>query len=157
MRKNDIGEGYRGAMHKPLMLIGLSLVILGLLLLAVFPGSVYKSAKDLNPEKYQDGEKVTVYGIITDIGYIKFFNVTQIVLDGSLKVYAPGEIKKLQVGDEIYLEIQKTASLEVGEHQLTYWTTTAEDIHSVTEMQSYFYIAAISGAIVAVIGLVLRR
>jgi len=144
-------------MHKPLMIIGLSLVILGLILVAIFPGSVYKSAKDINPANYEDGENITVYGVITSIGYIKFFNVTQIVLDGSLKVYAPGEIKEWQVGDEIYLKIQKTASLEVGEHELTYWTTDKDYIHSVTEMRNYFYIASISGAIVTLIGLVLRR
>ncbi len=144
-------------MHKPLMLIGLALVILGLVLLAIFPSSIYKSAKDINPMEYEDGEKTTVYGVITDIAYIKFFNTTQIVLDGKLKVYTPGEVKKWEVGDEVYLEIQKTATLEVGQHELVYWTASPEDIHSVNELRNYFYLASISGAIVAVIGFVLKR
>ncbi len=144
-------------MHKTFMAIGLSLVILGLILLAIFPGSIYKSAKDVNAGDYKDGENVTVYGVITDITYIKIFNVTQITLDGKLKVYAPGEIKNWEEGEEVYIKIQKTATLEVGQHELVYWTTTASDIHSVKEMQNYFYITAISGAVVALIGFVLRK
>jgi len=144
-------------MHKTLMAIGLSLVILGLILLAIFPGSIYKSANDIKAADYKDGENVTVYGVITDITYLKIFNVTQITLNGELKVFAPGEIKNWEEGEEVYIQIQKTATLEVGEHELVYWTTTAKDIHSVKEMQNYFYITAISGAIVAIIGFLLRR
>ncbi len=144
-------------MHKTLMAIGLSLVILGLILLAIFPGSIYKSANDIKAADYKDGENVTVYGVITDITYLKIFNVTQITLNGELKVFAPGEIKNWEEGEEVYIQIQKTATLEVDQHELVYWTTTAKDIHSVKEMQNYFYITAISGAIVAMIGFMLRR
>jgi len=45
----------------------------------------------------------------------------------------------------------------VGQHELVYWTTSPEDIHSVNELRNYFYLASISGAIVAVIGFVLKR
>ncbi len=144
-------------MNKSLIIIGLVLVILGLVLLAIFPSSVYKSARNINLANYGDGDKITVYGTITDISYTKLFNVTQIILDGKLKVYAPGDVREWHIGDDVYMEIQKTASLNIGGHEIAYWTTTERDIHSVNEMKSYFYIISISGAIVAMIGLALKR
>ena len=139
------------------MVIGLVLVILGLIMIAIFPNSIYIPAREVDATKYSEGENITVYGVITDITYIKIFNVTQVILDGKLKVYVNGELKGWDVGDEVYLEIQKTASLEIGENQLAFWTANPENIHSVSETKNYFYLAAISGVVVSIIGLLLKR
>jgi len=144
-------------MYKPLIIIGLALVILGLVLVAIFPGSIYKSAKEIDIKDYKDGDEVIVQGKITDISYVKLFNITQITIDDSLKAYTAGEIHRWQVGDEVYMSIQKNTTLKIGEHEFAVWTTSEDSIHSVNEMRTYFYLASLSGAIVAIIGVILKK
>ena len=144
-------------MHKIITILGLVIVVLGIILLAIFPSIFYKSAKEVNIENYRDGEKISVYGVITDIAYLKIFNITQITLDGSLKVYAPGKITSWHEGDEVYVEIEKNVTLKIGNNELAIWVTSPSNIHSVSEIRNYLYTIIISGAIVGLIGVLVRK
>ena len=143
-------------MNKVLLIAGLVFVVLGLLLIGTFPWAFYKSAKNVNMDDYEEGDKVTVYGKITDLEYSELINKTAIELDNNLTVYMDGKIKDFEVGDFVFLSIEKKDVIQFGNFKISAWQTSQKDIHRVSDIVLYFYILMVIGVALAVISIVIR-
>ncbi len=144
-------------MHRAFVVAGIILVIIGLGLLALFPNLLYTPAEKVNIEDYKDGAIVKVYGEITDMEYSEVLNVTTMVLDGHLKVIIPGKFTNFTKGDVVYMEIQKNVALKLGPYEVAVWTSSTSNIYSVATLHHYFYFTSIAGAIVALIGVIIKK
>ena len=143
-------------MNRVLVIVGAVFVVIGLLLMGTFPWAFYKSARDVDSDSYEEGAKLTVYGKITDMEYSELLNITVIELDHNLTVYAKGEVHGFDIGDFVFLNIVKKDVIQFGNFRISAWETSQKDIHHVSEMQTYFYILMAIGAIVVVLGALVR-
>ncbi len=143
-------------MQKMLVIAGLTVIVIGIVLLGIFPGAFYKSANTVNSNDYKDGTKITVYGVITREDYSPLINKTAIELDGNLTVYVNGNFTKYKVGDSVYMSIMKTSLIQFGDWKVSAWTSNPRDIHSVANTQLYFYILIAIGVIIAILGVIIR-
>ncbi len=152
-------------MKKGVVIAGLAIILISLILLITFPYQFYKSAGEVNSSDYSQGTKITVYGTITDVKYINLenmgipVNMTIIELDSHLNITLEGKLRNFGVGSFVIMDIIKSErKVQVGPFQfvITYWETSQDSIHSVEEIQRYFEIAMIVGAVVLIVGMALR-
>ncbi len=143
-------------MNKGFMVAGIALIILGLLFAAMFPSAFYTSAREVDIDNYQDGDEITVYGTITDIGYVDLLNATVIELDGNLTVLAPGHIENFHEGDYVYMEIKKVVDAELFGHEIAHWELVC-GIHLVSETRFYGYLVSLAGVAVVILASVMKK
>ena len=152
-------------MKKGVVIAGLAIILTSLILLITFPYQFYKPASEVNSSDYSQGEKITVYGKITDVRYLNLedwgisVNLTIIELDSHLNITLEGKLRNFGVGSLVIMDIIKNErKVQVGPFQfvITYWETSQDSIHSVEEIQRYFEIAMIVGAVVLIVGMALR-
>ncbi|AGB04004.1 hypothetical protein AciM339_0106 [Aciduliprofundum sp. MAR08-339] len=144
-------------MRKGLLYIGLALIIIGFGAYILFPSHVFTPAYSVDSENYKVGEKITVYGVITDMRYSQILNATIIELDGKLDVLAHGNIEGCHIGDEVYMTIKKTSAVSVGTFQITYWSKERSEMGKVKFYRDLSEGTAILGIILVIAGAVLRR
>ncbi len=143
-------------MNKILVMSGAVFVVIGLILMGTFPWAFYKSAKSVNTDDYNEGDKLTVYGKITNMDYSGLLNITIIELDGNLTVYAKGQIHGFEIGDYVFLNIVKKDVIQFGNFKVSAWETSQGDLHHVEEVQTYFYILMAIGVVVVIIGALVK-
>ncbi len=152
-------------MKKGVVVGGIVVIALFLFLFLSFPQIFYPSAGEINSSDYRQGEKVTVYGKITDKNYINLenlgigINLTIIQLDNKLNVSCDGEVKHFGVGDYVVMEIVKNEKkIEVGPFKfiITYWESSEGSIHMVDEYRFYFEIGMAAGIVIALVGVAMR-
>ena len=144
-------------MNKGLIIAGIVIIATSLIVIALFPAAFYKPAKDVNSDDYKDGDKITVYGTITDINYVGGnINTTSITLDNNLTVFIHGKVKHFTNGDYVYLTIEKTSAIKIGNWEFSYWKSSQDDIHYVSDIHFYLYMLMAIGIIIAVAGVILR-
>lgn len=143
-------------MNKILLMSGLVFVIIGIVLLGTFPWAFYKNAKDVKLDDYKEGDKVTVYGKITDVEYSDLINKTVIELEHNLTVYLDGKLKGYDVGDFVFMTIEKKDLVQFGNFKISGWHTVAKDIHRVSDILLYFYALIFLGVVIAVIAIFIR-
>ncbi len=152
-------------MKKGVVIAGLAIILTSLILLMTFPYQFYKPASEVNSSDYSEGTKITVYGKITDVRYLNLedwgisVNLTIIELDSHLNITLEGKLRNFGVGSFVIMDIIKNErKVQVGPFQfvITYWETSQDSIHSVEEIQRYFEIAMIVGAVVLIVGLAIR-
>lgn len=157
MRNHKINENYGRNMRKGLLYLGVALVIMGFGAYIIFPAHVFTPAYSVNSKNYDVGDKITVYGVITDIKYSPLLNATIIELDGKLDVLAHGNIEGCRIGDEVYMTIKKTSAVSVGNFQITYWSTEKGDMGKVKFYRDLSQATAVLGIILMIVGTILCR
>ncbi len=143
-------------MKKGLFIVGLVILLVGLFLLATFPSLFYTRARDLNSDEYSTGDKVTVYGNIDRINYIPQIDKTLVELDGNFTFWVNGELKGFEVGDTIYVTVEKTTLFQFGSWKATMWIADKDSVHHLMDMQIYFYLLIIVGIVVLIAGAAIR-
>ena len=143
-------------MNRGFMIAGLILVVLGIAFAAMFPSAFYTSAKDVNIDDYENGEKITVYGTITDIGYVELLNATVIELDGNLTVLASGHIENFEKGDYVYMEIKKVVDAQLFGHEIAHWELDC-GIHLVSQTRFYGYLVSLAGVAVVILASFMKK
>ncbi len=147
-------------MKKGLIIAGIVIIAIALILVALFPAAFYKPAKNVNSDDYKDGDKITVYGTITKIvnntHWVRLTNISLVVLDDNLTVFIPGELKHFEKGDYVYMTIEKTSAIHIGNWEVSYWKGSKDDIHYVSDVHFYLYVIMAIGIIIAAVGVILR-
>ena len=144
-------------MNKGFMAAGIILVVLGIAFSAMFPSAFYTPAKDVDIDDYDDGEKLTVYGTITDMEYSQLLNATVIELDGNLTVFAAGHIENFAKGDFVYIEIKKVVKGQPLLPVIAYWELVPGGIHKVSETRVYGYLVSLAGVAIVILASVMKR
>jgi len=144
-------------MRTSIVAFGLVLILLALVSSIIFPTYIYKPARSVISDNYKDGDTITVYGTITQIEYIENLNITVIILDGHLKVYAYNKITGYSAGEEVYMKIKRVSTLIVGNIELSYWLTEKKEIHSIAPWRNVFLYTQIAGLTISFLGLAAKR
>jgi len=144
-------------MRTSIVAFGLVLILLALVSSIIFPTYIYKPARSVISDNYKDGDTITVYGTITQIEYIENLNITVIILDGHLKVYAYNKITGYSAGEEVYMKIKRVSALIVGNIELSYWLTEKKEIHSIAAWRNVFLYTQIAGLTISFLGLAAKR
>ncbi len=144
-------------MRTSIVVFGLVLILIALISSIIFPTYIYQPAKNVVSDEYKDGDSLTVYGTITQITYVNNLNITVIVLDGHLKVFAYNKITGYTPGEEVYMKIKKVSAVSIGSFELSYWLTEEKEIHSVNIWKNIFLYTQISGLVISFLGLAAKR
>lgn len=150
-------------MNRNLLSVGVVILLVGLFLMVAFWPLTGVSARDIASDheggdygSYDEGDKVKVYGTITDINTADFSETWENVgaedfiiveLDGDLTIFVSGRNETdFSEGDQVYGEIELETLLS-----LEYWNMDG-DLRSKTTLDYIFYGVTGLGIGVALVG-----
>lgn len=141
-------------MDKKVFSIGVTILLIGTFLIFAFWPLTAISAQDLAEEKENDydeydiGEKVRVYGTITDVNEVGLLDIVVMELDGDMSIVIENQDEiEFDEGDVVYCEIKRSEVIE----DFGYWELE-DDISSKRIIDYVFYGVVGAGIAVAAVG-----
>ena len=149
-------------MDEKITMAGVAVLVAGLLLLFGFMPLIGESADDMsddyengNFEGYDTGDRVTVYGKVSDVEYQGAWNLTKVILDeeDGAPIYIEGNVTgSMEKGDRVYIKCFVDDFRILGQ-DIEYLRANADGIHSQTLPNIIFILIIISGIVVMAVGI----
>ena len=149
-------------MDEKITALGFAILAAGLLLFFGYMPLVGESAEDIaddyddgNFEDYETGDRVTVYGKLTDMEYISSWNLTKLIIDDEedVPIYVEGNITgSLEKGKRIYVKCFIDDFRLIG-RSFEYLRAHPDDIHYRIWTDVIFGSIAVVGTAVLIVGI----
>ena len=147
-------------MDEKITAIGAVVLLVGIALFFGYLPLIGESADDMsddyengNFEGYEQWDRVTVYGKVSDMEYVSIYNATKVVLDGEdeVPIYVDGDITgSLENGERIYIKCIIDRPFGQDHEVLR---ANSNGIHEQIWVNVTFIIVAAAGAVVLVVGI----
>ena len=149
-------------MDEKITAIGAAVLLVSIALFFGYLPLIGESADDIsddyengNFEGYDTADRVTIYGKVSDIEYMKAWDLTKVVLDGEddVPIYVEGNYtSSIEKGDRVYIKCFIDDFRILGQN-VEYLRAHQDDVHQTIWLNVTFIIVAAAGAVVLVVGI----